>query len=90
MSGKTNAELVTRVNSINIQDEGLRIWEIGRQMNLKEKVSQTRRVLKINMVVNFALSQSVTGQPLLAPIYRWSGLKEPVRFNTNYNICIRY
>jgi hypothetical protein len=90
MSGKTNAELVTKVNSINVQDEGLRIRGIGRRMNSKEKVSQTRHVLKINVAVNFALSQSITGQPLLAPIYRWSGLKEPVRFNTNYNICIRY
>jgi hypothetical protein len=27
--------------------------------------------------------QSVPGQPLLAPIYWWPGLEEPVGFNTN-------
>jgi hypothetical protein len=34
------------------------------------------------VVVNLAYSQSVPGWPLLAPIYRWPGLKEPVGFNT--------
>jgi hypothetical protein len=33
-------------------------------------------------------SQSVPGRPLLAPLYRWPGLEEPVGFNTNYNVCI--
>jgi hypothetical protein len=33
-------------------------------------------------------SQSVLGQPLLAPLYRWPGLDDPVEFNTNYNVCI--
>jgi hypothetical protein len=36
-----------------------------------------------------AQSQSVPGRPLLAPLYRWPGLEEPVGFNTNYNVCIR-
>jgi hypothetical protein len=33
---------LTRVNSTNVQDEGLRIEGIGRRMNSKVKVSQTR------------------------------------------------
>jgi hypothetical protein len=37
-----------------------------------------------------AQSQSVPGRPLLAPIYRWPGLKDPIGFNTNYNVRIRY
>jgi hypothetical protein len=40
------------------------------------------------MVVNLAYSQSVPGRPLLAPIYRWPGLKEPVGFDTYYSVCI--
>jgi hypothetical protein len=79
-----------RVNSTNVQDEGLRIRGIGHRMNSKVKVSQTRRVLRVNVAVNLALSQSVPGRPLLAPIYRWPGLKAPVGFNTNYNVCISY
>jgi hypothetical protein len=81
---------VTKVNSTNIQDEGLRIGGIGRWMNSKVKISQTRRVSRINVVINLAYSQSVPGQPLLAPIYRWPGLKEPVGSDTYYNICIRH
>jgi hypothetical protein len=30
-----------------------------------------------------ARSQCVPGRPLLAPIYRWPGLEEPVGFDTN-------
>jgi hypothetical protein len=37
-----------------------------------------------------AQSQSVPGRPLLAPIYRWPGLEDPVGFNTNYNVSIPY
>jgi hypothetical protein len=77
-----------RVNSINVLDEGLRIGGRGHRMNLKVKISQTRRVSKISVVLNLAQSQSVPGQPLLAPIYRWPGLKELVGFNINYNIAI--
>jgi hypothetical protein len=79
---------LTRVNSTNIQDEGLRIGGIGRRMNSKVKVSQTRRVLRINVVVDLACSQSVPDRPLLAPIYRWPGLKKPVGSDTYYNIDI--
>jgi hypothetical protein len=68
--------LLTRVNSTNVLDEGLRIGVIGRRMNSNVKISQTRHVLRINVVVNLAYSQSVPNQPLLAPIYRWPGLKE--------------
>jgi hypothetical protein len=80
---------VTRVNSTNVLDEGLRIGGIGRQINSKVKITQTRRVSRINMVVNLAYSQSVPGQPLLAHIYRWPGLKEPVGSDTYYKFCIR-
>jgi hypothetical protein len=37
-----------------------------------------------------AQSQSVPGRPLLAPLYRWPGLDDPVGFNTNYNVRIQY
>jgi hypothetical protein len=79
---------VTRVNSTNVQDEGLRIGERGRQMNSKVKISQTRHVSRISMVLNMAQSQSVHGRPLLATIYRWPSLKKPVGFNTNCSIPI--
>jgi hypothetical protein len=79
-----------RVNSTNVLDEGLRIGGIGRRINSKVKISQTRHISRINVVVNLAYSQSVPDQPLLTPIYRWSGLKELVGFNTYYNICIRH
>jgi hypothetical protein len=59
-------------------------------MNSMVKISQTRCVSRISVVLNLAQSQSVPGRPLLAPIYRWPGLKELVGFNTNYNIHIRY
>jgi hypothetical protein len=79
---------MTRVNSTNVQDEGLRIRGIGHQMNPKVKISQTRHVSRINMVVNLAYSQSIPDRPLLAPIYRWAGLKEPIGSDTYYNVCI--
>jgi hypothetical protein len=75
---------LTRVNSTNVQDEGLRIGGIGRRMNSKVKISRTRRVSRINVVINLAYSQSVPDRPLLAPIYRWPGLKEPVGSDTYY------
>jgi hypothetical protein len=59
-------------------------------MNSKVKISQTRRISRIRVVLNLAQSQSVPGQPLPAPIYRWPDLKDPVGFNTNYNVRIRY
>jgi hypothetical protein len=79
-----------RVNSTNVLDEGLRIGGIGHQMNSKIKISQTRHVSRINVVINLAYSQSVPDRPLLAPIYRWPGLKEPVGSDTYYNVCIRH
>jgi hypothetical protein len=84
---------LTRVNSANVLDEGLRIRGRGRRMNSKVKISQTRRGLvciKNKHGTQLAQSQSVPGRPLLAPLYRWLGLEEPVGFNTNYNVCIRY
>jgi hypothetical protein len=82
---------VTRVNSANVLDEGRRIEGRGRRMNSKVKVSQTRRdyaCIKNKRGTQLAQSQSLPGQPLLAPIYRWPGFKEPVRFNTNYSVRI--
>jgi hypothetical protein len=82
-----------RVNSTNILDEGLRIGGRGRRMNSKAKISQTRHgyaCIKKNRGIQLAQSQSVPGWPLLPPIYRWLGLKDPVGFNTNYNVRIQY
>jgi hypothetical protein len=84
---------LTRVSSANILDEGLRIGGRGRRMNSKVKISQTRRGLVFienKRGIQLARSQSVPGQPLLAPLYRWPGLEDLVGFNTNYNIRIRY
>jgi hypothetical protein len=81
---------VARVNLTNFQDEGLRIGDIGHRMNSKVKISQTRHVLRINVVVDLDHSQSVPDRPLLAPIYRWPGLKEPVGSDTYYNVCFRH
>jgi hypothetical protein len=64
---------VTRVNSTNVQDEGLMIGGIVHRINLKVKISQ-----------------SVSGRPLLAPIYRWPGVKESLGFNTYYSVYIQY
>jgi hypothetical protein len=83
---------VTRVRSANVLDEGLRIGGRGRWMNLKVKIGQTRRSLvcvEDKRGTQLAQSQSVSGRPLLPPLYRWPGLEEPVGFNTNYNACIR-
>jgi hypothetical protein len=66
---------LTRVNSTIVLDEGLRIGGIGRRINSKVKISQTRRVSRINVLINLAYFQSVPDRPLLAPIYRWPGLK---------------
>jgi hypothetical protein len=82
-----------RVNSVNVLDEGLRIGGRGYRMNSKVKVSQTRCdyvCIENKRGTQLAQSQSVLGRPLLAPIYRWSGIKDPVRFNTNYSVRMRY
>jgi hypothetical protein len=84
---------LTRVNSANVPDEGLRIGGRGRQMNSTVEVSQTRRdyvCIENKRGTQLAQSQFVPGRPLLAPIYRWPGLKDPVGFNTNYSAHIRY
>jgi hypothetical protein len=60
-------------------------------MNSKVKISQTRQGLvcvENKRDPQLAQSQSVPGRPLLAPLYRWPGLEEPIGFNTNYNVCI--
>jgi hypothetical protein len=53
---------VTRVHSTNVQDEGLRIGGIGHWMTSKVKISQTRRVSRINVVVNLAVISQHVGQ----------------------------
>jgi hypothetical protein len=66
--------------------------ERGRRMNSKVKIRQTRRGLMCNENKHsnqLAQSQYVPVRPLLAPLYRWPGLEEPVGFNINYNVCIR-
>jgi hypothetical protein len=60
-------------------------------MNLKVKVSKTRRdyaCIENKRGTQLAQSQSVPGQPLLAPIYRWQGFKDQVEFDTNYSVRI--
>jgi hypothetical protein len=62
-------------------------------MNSKVKISQTRRCfmgVENKHGIQLAQSQSVPRWPLLAPIYRWPGLEDPVGFNTNYIVCIQY
>jgi hypothetical protein len=55
---------------------------------LEGKISQTRCVSEVNMVVNLACFQSIPHHPLLAPIYRWPGLKDREGSDTYYNIDI--
>jgi hypothetical protein len=81
---------MTRVNSTNVLDEGLRIGGLGHRINSKVRVSQTRCVSKVNVVVNLACFQSIPHRPLLALIYRWPGLKEREGSDTYYNIGIRH
>jgi hypothetical protein len=80
--------LMMRVNSTNVQYEGFRIRGVGRRMNLKVKSVKTRCVSKVNIGVNLSCFQSVPYHPLLAPIYRWPGLKDREGSNTDYNIDI--
>jgi hypothetical protein len=61
-------------------------------MNSKIKISQTRRDLvcvENKRGTQLAQSRSVPSRPLLAPLYRWPGLEDLVRFNINYNVRIR-
>jgi hypothetical protein len=57
---------------------------------LEGKISRTRWLSKVNMGVNLACSQSVPYRPLLAPIYRWPGLRDREGSDIDYNIDIRY
>jgi hypothetical protein len=62
-------------------------------MNSKVEISQTRcdyACIENKHGTELAQSPSIPGRPLLAPIYRWPGLKDPVGFNTNYSVRIRY
>jgi hypothetical protein len=62
-------------------------------MNSKVKISQTRQCfmgVENKRGIQLAQSQSIPGRPLLAPIYRWPGLEDPVGFNTKYIVSIRY
>jgi hypothetical protein len=87
---------LTRVNSTNVLDEGIRIGGIGRQMN--SKVNQSNKVyLESKLDGELGLlsiwpSSSSPGphRPLLAPIYRWPGLKKREGYDTYYNIGIRH
>jgi hypothetical protein len=82
-----------RVNSTNVLDEGLKIGGRGRRMNSKVKVSQTRSdylCIENKRGIQLAQSQSFPSGSLLAPIYRLLGLKDPIGFNTNYSVRIRY
>jgi hypothetical protein len=79
-----------RVNSTNVLDEGLGIGEIGSRMNSKVKLVKQGVLSKVNVGVNLACFQSVPHRPLLAPIYRWPGLKDREGSDTNYNIDIRH
>jgi hypothetical protein len=68
---------LTRVNSVNVLDEGLRIGGRGRQMNSKVNIRQTRRGLMCvenKRSTQLAQSQSVPSRPLLASLYRWPGV----------------
>jgi hypothetical protein len=41
------------------------------------------RILRVNLESILAQSRCVPGRPLLAPIYRWPGLKDPFGFDTD-------
>jgi hypothetical protein len=57
---------------------------------LEGKINQTRCASKVNVGVNLAFFQSIPHRPLLAPIYRWPGLKDWEGSDTDYNIDIRH
>jgi hypothetical protein len=79
---------LTRVNSTNVLDEGLRIGGIGRRMNSKVKVSRNKYISKVNLGVQPGLLSICPPRPLLAPI-RWPGLEDRVGSDIDYNIDIR-
>ena len=57
---------------------------------LEGRISQTRWLSKVNVGVNLACFQSVIYRPLLAPIYRWPGLRDREGSDTDYSIDIRH
>jgi hypothetical protein len=58
---------------------------------MNSKVNQSNKVCsKSKRRVNLACFQSVPYRPLLAPIYRWPGLKDQEGSDTDYNINIRH
>jgi hypothetical protein len=46
--------------------------------------------MKVNVGVEPGLLSTVPHRPLLAPLYRWTGLKDRVGSDTDYNIIIRH
>jgi hypothetical protein len=82
--------LVIRVNLTNVLDEGLRIRETGRRMNSKVNLVKQMWLSKVNVGINLACFRSVPHCPLLAPIYRWPGLRDREGFDTDYNIDIQH
>jgi hypothetical protein len=71
----------------NMKDLG---WGNRASDELEGEISQTRRVSKVNVGINLDCFQSVPLRPLLAPIYRWPGLKDREGSGTYYNIGIRH
>jgi hypothetical protein len=65
-------------------------WGDRASDELEGKISQTMCVSKVNVGVNLACFQSAPHRPLLAPIYRWPGLKDREGSDTDYNIGIRH
>jgi hypothetical protein len=57
---------------------------------LEDKSSQTRCVSKVNVGWTLSCFQSAPHRPLLAPIYRWPGLKDREGSDTDYNIDIHH
>jgi hypothetical protein len=58
---------------------------------MNSKVNQSNKVcIESKVVKNLAYFQSVPHFPLLAPIYRWLGLKDREGSDTYYNIGIRH
>jgi hypothetical protein len=58
---------------------------------MNSKVNQSNKVhIESKRRVNLACFQSIPYRPLLAPIYRWLGLKDREGSNTDYGIDIRH
>jgi hypothetical protein len=59
-------------------------------MNSKVNSVKQRWLSKVNVGLNLASFQSVPHRPLLAPIYRWPGLRDREGSDIDYNIDIRH